>query len=225
MGTEEVEVNKNQVVDNRKNQGYSTANFMQDQFKTLREEIKESNARTFYIVTSGIIGTSLISILAEKFQVSWICLLLPFFVIAMVLLEMGESNNVYRAGVYIRENIESRISNFQGWETWLLSDEQNQREGEKLVNIAFAIIFGIYYFCSALLGFLWMLSLSWESSLQCWVPNISLPSVLVSFLNWLESDWHKIIVICTLYWALYITLFVCVIILYYKKCKRCIGAR
>lgn len=158
------------------NDGYLLANFMHDEFVTLREEIKESKSRKYQMVTFGVVWTPLISIVVQGLETGgiektgWIGLLIAILILGIILLEAGENNNISRARDYIQEQIEKRIVydrnvlNWKGWETWLdeeIESKKGRREKERrkvdlvIHKTLFSVLF-VYYLFSVICGFYWL---------------------------------------------------------------------
>lgn len=84
-------------------------------------------------------------------------LILPFIAFVVELLCISEQDAVYRAGIYIRDNIEKnfRWSTFHGWEDWLdrLDKVKRRRTSDKLFRITRRyLIIPLYCIASSLIG-------------------------------------------------------------------------
>jgi len=99
--------------------------FLKLQFKSLREEIKETKSRIFRILNIGIIAIPASLYFGITAKINIIILVIPFLIIAVSLLYLSENHSLMRAGRYIKEYIEKEVKNgnkeFIGWEEWLES--------------------------------------------------------------------------------------------------------
>ena len=118
--------------------------FLRDQFLSLREEIKATKARLFWIVTMGLFGVPVLayfSSLGDKY----VAMLVPYFVLVLVIMFLAEQNALMRAGRYIREEIEPKVLDNPGWEAWLES-RADLRLMDRHFLACFTIVFFVYYF-------------------------------------------------------------------------------
>ena len=83
-----------------------TRGLIRDEFVTLRDEIKATKARLFWIVLAGLFGVPLLTYLASKGDM-FVWLLLPYSVLVLILMFLSEQGSMMRAGRYIRERIEA----------------------------------------------------------------------------------------------------------------------
>lgn len=125
------------------------AEFQKQQYLTLREEIRESKARIFYIAAIGLFVLPGGQYLAKALQADLVLLALPLLVVCVGLLYLAENRALMRCGRYIRQNIESEIAGVIGWEEWLESaDSCDPRTVDKLVAYAFYLLMVVYYILS-----------------------------------------------------------------------------
>src|ERR1041384_6506903 len=137
-----------------KNSAQERQQFLLEEFRSLREEIKEIKSRIFQIVGFGL----LILPAAETFarnQAGFesVLLVIPVLVIVVALLYLSESQELMRCGKYIRENIEPEYGG--GWEAWLehpAGGAKNLRQAEKYVSYCFHILFSLYYAAAVFLA-------------------------------------------------------------------------
>lgn len=158
-------------------------NYLMSEFNFLRKEIEDSKERTFKIISGQIFSLPIISVLSialgEKIPkdnnslaavlMNFAVIITPFIVLILVLTFLHERSTMYRAGLYIRENIEEIINanggNVEGWEHWLEKTidiqykgkiiEYNPRDVDKYCRLGFWVLSATYSFFS--LG------------LSCWV--------------------------------------------------------
>ncbi len=134
--------------------------FVKLQFETLRKEIEESKDRLFRIMTSGVVIIPVGQFLAQlefgkgaELALGILMLLLPFVVVAFMLLFLAESNTIMRAGRYIRKRIEPLVNEFEGWETWLEKGEGCvHRSCDRTLKGSFLFLYIVYYITSAALA-------------------------------------------------------------------------
>ena len=96
-----------------------TDEFMKQQFLTLRDEIRESKARIFWLLIIGIVLVMVAGYLAAEHPNAFANAAIPFLLLALMLSFISEQNNIARAGRYLRESVEPQIENMMGWEHWL----------------------------------------------------------------------------------------------------------
>jgi len=129
--------------------------FLIEQYKTLREEISDIKRRVFRLTTGTTVAVPLISYVANK-EPSFlaISLVMPLVVFVLGLNYMSEKSSLMRAGHFIKDHIEKRISNVYGWETWLEDTnlKPKNRKVEIRENMSFSLMFGIYYTLSTFSG-------------------------------------------------------------------------
>jgi hypothetical protein len=131
--------------------------FSREQFLTLREEIKNTKSRLFWISAMGLFGVPLLTIFASQVERErFVALLVPYFVLVIILMFLAEQNALMRAGRFIRERVE-KDTGPNGWEGWLES-RPDLRLMDRHFFACFIIVFFVYYFMTiglALQG-LWM---------------------------------------------------------------------
>ena len=115
--------------------------FLMEEYKTLREEIRETKARIFKLVGFGIFAVPVAHFVAQTYRLDVVILSLPLLVIVVALLYLSENHALMRCGCYIREHIEPKVEDTIGevillekgsdrsiepkvkdtigWETWL----------------------------------------------------------------------------------------------------------
>lgn len=122
--------------------------FLLQQFMTLRDEIKATKARIFWIVAMGLFGVPVITYLAERLeQAQVVTLMIPYVVIVLLVMFIAEHSALMRAGQYIRRNVEPKAGEALGWETWL-EGHPGVRLLDKHFFAVFILVFFVYYFMS-----------------------------------------------------------------------------
>ena len=87
----------------------STDDFMKQQFITLRDEIRESKARIFWLMIIGMLLVMASGYLAAEYPNAFANAAIPFLLIGLMLSFVSEQNNIARAGRYLRESVEPRV--------------------------------------------------------------------------------------------------------------------
>lgn len=118
--------------------------FLQESFSTLREEIKATKARIFWIVAMGLFGVPIVVKLAEDAD-KFVSLLVPYLVLVVIVMFLAEQNALMRAGSYIRQVIEPNVDAPVGWEAWL-GARSELRLMDKHFVACFILVFFVYYF-------------------------------------------------------------------------------
>jgi len=121
-----------------------TKGLVRDEFNTLRNEIKATRARLFWIMGMGVFGIPILTYAASHVGDS-VMLLVPFSVLVLIVGYLDEWSNMIRAARYIRESLESNPDLALGWETWLESRGE-LRSMEKHYTACFIVILFVYYF-------------------------------------------------------------------------------
>ncbi len=120
--------------------------FLLEQYKTLREEIKESKGRIFKLVGFGMFALPAANFFAQVYTLDIITLSLPILVIVIAFLYLSENHAIMRCGRYIRLHIEPKIEDTIGWETWLEENgDLRRRTVDKYVSYCFYLLIFMYY--------------------------------------------------------------------------------
>ena len=117
---------------------------LRDEFMTLREEIRASKARLFWILVIGLIGVPALVYLATQAEF-YVWLLMPYSVLLLIVIFLSEQSSMMRAGRYIREHIERGREDGPQWEGWLES-RLHFRLVDRHYVACFLIVFFLYYF-------------------------------------------------------------------------------
>jgi len=121
----------------------NTDDFLKDQYRSLRDEIRESKAHIFWLLIVGIVLVMSSGYLAAEHPSAFANAAIPFLLLALMLAYISEQNNIARAGRYLREVVEPRIQDLTCWEHWLESKHQF-REVDHAFVVGFAVIFLIF---------------------------------------------------------------------------------
>ena len=108
-------------------------------FRTLREEIKETKARIFYIIMLAILGFCTFCYFADSANY-YVVAVVPFAILVLMVLYLTEQNELMRAGRYILENVESGDDE---WEHWVAA--HHLRGPESWFFAFFVIVFLVFY--------------------------------------------------------------------------------
>ena len=120
--------------------------FLREQFVALRAEANAIKARSFWIVTIGLIGIPLITYLAETSeQNQFLCPMIPYLVVVLLIMFLAEQNALMRAGRYVREHIEPHVDHTPGWENWLESNKMLRTMDRHFLAI-FTLVFFTFFF-------------------------------------------------------------------------------
>jgi hypothetical protein len=122
----------------------STDDFMKQQYLALRDEIRESKARIFWLLIIGMFLVMVSGYLAAEHPSAFANAAIPFLLIGLMLAFTSEQNNIARAGRYLREMVEPRIENLVGWEHWLES-KPRLREVDHSFVWGFSTLFLIFF--------------------------------------------------------------------------------
>ena len=118
--------------------------FMKQQFLTLREEIRDSKARIFWLMIIGMLLVMASGYLAAEHPSAFANAAIPFLLLGLMLSFVSEQNNIARAGRYLREIVETRMENVVGWEHWL-ETKPRLREVDHAFVLGFSVLFLIFF--------------------------------------------------------------------------------
>jgi hypothetical protein len=97
--------------------------FMEIEYQTLREEIKQTKDRIFKLAGFGLIGMPSAYSFANIYDIQVLVLSLPIMICTIFLLFLSETRALMRCGTYIKNKLEPNINNNAdtriGWEAWL----------------------------------------------------------------------------------------------------------
>ncbi len=169
--------------------------FLQQQFTTLREEIKATKQRVFLVVFFGLISVPLMSYLVatNRESLNYAGPLLPFLVLVITVLFFAEQNALMRCGHFIRSVIEPAVKDSPGWEAWLES-RPDLRRMDKYFAGCFMIVFFVFYFLSvaiALNSSLWSsLSIAGKQDYGLYAGGITYAIGAIWMIVTLVHHWH-----------------------------------
>jgi hypothetical protein len=122
----------------------ATDEFMKQQFLTLRDEIRESKSRIFWLLIIGIVLVMVAGYMAAEHPSAYANAAIPFLLLGLMLAFISEQNNIARAGRYLRETVEPRIENLVGWEHWL-ETKPRLREVDHSFVLGFSVLFLVFF--------------------------------------------------------------------------------
>lgn len=133
--------------------------FWLEQYKSLREEIGQRQARAAKIMYSALFGIpSIVAIgklLEDQFGVGEsLFLMAPAVTLVSCFVFVSEYTGMMRAGVYIRNSIEPRfLAKGEGWESWLFENENiKTRRVDNFTILSFFVV-ALLYFLGSLMAF------------------------------------------------------------------------
>lgn len=130
----------------------SAEEFMKQQYLTLRDEIRSSKARVFFILVIGTLFVPFVAFAAKAYASTFASASLPFIMLVLMIAFIMEQNSIVRAGKYLKEHVEPTLQGHPTWETWLEANAK-MREVDKSFFASFLIVFLVFYAASAGLAF------------------------------------------------------------------------
>jgi hypothetical protein len=122
------------------------AEFLKNQFLTLRREVEESKNRVFQTMGFGLVVVPGSHFLAQAYQIDTVTLSLPILVVVVALVYLSENNAIMRCGRYIKYHIEPQVADVVGWEAWLeRRSAYDTRAVDKHMSYAFYLLFFVYF--------------------------------------------------------------------------------
>jgi len=128
-------------------------NFIIEEYRTLREEIRETKSRIYRTIVAGLTVVPAANALGEKYDITVLLVSLPILVLVVAFLYLSEFHGLMRCGRYIRENIEPHVDKVVGWENWLSTpDETKKRTVDLFAFVSFNILYAVYFVGGAVLA-------------------------------------------------------------------------
>ncbi len=120
--------------------------FCKEQYLTLREEIRETKNRIFYIGAIALFVAPAGQFIVRAMDAQFVVLLLPLLVMSVALLYLSENHALMRCGRFIKHHVEPRYPTVDGWENWLETPDPSQpRSVDRLAAYAIYLVLGCYY--------------------------------------------------------------------------------
>ena len=107
--------------------------FLPLQFNTLRDEIKQTQKRTYLLLALSALGVPPVQTI--EFEIEALIFAIPIVIFAFIILFTEENAAMMRCGRYIRDYIETEVEGLVGWEQWLEQEGTQRRTS----NVYFAI--------------------------------------------------------------------------------------
>lgn len=124
--------------------------FVKMEYQTLREEIKETKSRIFKIINFALTIVPIATLVGNVYKIGLLIIAIPFIVMVVATLYLAENHALMRCGRYIKEHIEPKIGEHEGWERWLANKKNNNRRSvDQLLSHSFFILFFLYYIFSS----------------------------------------------------------------------------
>jgi hypothetical protein len=161
----------------------STDDFIKQQFLTLRDEIKDSKARIFWLLILGMVLVMAAGYLASEHPSAFSNAAIPFLLLGLMLSFISEQNNIARAGRYLRETVEPRIQDLVGWEHWLES-KPHLREVDHSFVMGFSVLFLIFFAITTSLSLMQINRTAHESYVYAAAAAYTLGAVCIAFVLW-----------------------------------------
>ena len=118
--------------------------FLKQQYLTLRDEIRSSKSRAFFLTVLGTLLIPVIAYGAQASDLTFATASMPFIILVIMLAFLMEQNSIVRAGRYLKEHVEPHIDGVMTWETWLESNHR-LREMDKYFFGSSCLIFFLFY--------------------------------------------------------------------------------
>lgn len=157
--------------------------FTKQQYLTLRDEIRESKTRIFWLLIIGIALVMISGYLAAEHPSAFANAATPFLLIALMLSFTAEQNNISRAGRYVREVIEPADEQITGWEHWL-EMKKHVREVDHCFVVGFAVLFLAFFSIATSLTLRQLDKEGHEWLVWCAAIAYFLGAVLVGYVMW-----------------------------------------
>ena len=161
----------------------SNEEFNKQQFLSLREEIRDSKTRIFWLLILGISLVMISGYLAAEHPAAFTNAATPFLLVALMLSFISEQNNVSRAGRYIREVIESQSDGVPGWEHWL-ELKKPVREVDHCFVVGFSVLFLAFFSITTSLTLRQLDLRGSETLMWCAAIAYGLGALLIVYVLW-----------------------------------------
>jgi hypothetical protein len=130
----------------------SAEEFMKQQYLTLRDEIRASKSRVFFILVIGTLFVPFVAFAAKAYGSTFASASLPFIMLVLMLAFVMEQNSIVRAGKYLKDHVEPNLPGHPTWEAWLEANSK-LRDVDKYFFASFLIVFLVFYAASAGLAY------------------------------------------------------------------------
>lgn len=145
----------------------SAEEFMKQQYLTLRDEIRASKSRVFFILVIGTLFVPFVAFVAKEYGSTFASASLPFIMLVLMLAFVMEQNSIVRAGKYLKEHVEPNLQGHPTWESWLEANSK-LRDVDKYFFASFLIVFLVFYAAAAGLAYESLLTVQGGIDNQHW---------------------------------------------------------
>ncbi|MCB9853603.1 MAG: hypothetical protein H6819_10950 [Phycisphaerales bacterium] len=118
--------------------------FMKQQYLTLRDEIRGSKARVFFILVIGTLFIPIAAFAVKAYGMAFASASIPFILLVLMLAFIMEQNSIVRAGRYLKEHVEPHIPGVVTWENWLESNHKF-RDADRYFFGSFLLVLLLFY--------------------------------------------------------------------------------
>lgn len=157
--------------------------FTKQQYLSLKDEIRESKSRIFWLLIVAIVLVMVSGYLAAEHPSAFANAAIPFLLIALMLSFTAEQNNIARAGRYVREVVEPINDQITGWEHWLEMKKQ-LREVDHSFVVGFTVLFAAFFAISTSLTLRQLDARGHETLMWCAAAAYAMGGVLMGYVSW-----------------------------------------
>lgn len=157
--------------------------FTKHQYLAIRDEIRDSKSRIFWLLILGITLVMISGFLAAEFPSAFANAAIPLLLVGLMLSFTAEQNNISRAGRYIREIVEPDNEETPGWEHWL-EIKNEVREVDHCFVIGFAVLFLVFFAIATSLTLRQLDKAGHDWLLWCASIAYTLSAVLIAYTIW-----------------------------------------
>ncbi|HPF39971.1 MAG TPA: hypothetical protein P5081_23995 [Phycisphaerae bacterium] len=118
--------------------------FMKQQYLTLRDEIRSSKSRVFFILVLGTLFIPVAAFVAKEYGNAFAAASIPFILLVLMIAFIMEQNSIVRAGRYLKEHVEPHIDGIVTWENWLESNKK-LRDTDRYFFGSFLLVLLVFY--------------------------------------------------------------------------------
>lgn len=118
--------------------------FMKQQYLTLRDEIRSSKSRVFFILIIGTLFIPMAAFAAKEYGNTFASASVPFILLVLMIGFIMEQNSIVRAGRYLKEHVEPHIEGIVTWENWLESNHK-LRDADRYFFGSFLLVLMLFY--------------------------------------------------------------------------------
>lgn len=118
--------------------------FLKQQYLTLRDEIRSSKSRVFFILVIGTLFIPIAAFAAKEYGNTFASASIPFILLVLMIAFIMEQNSIVRAGRYLKEHVEPHIDGLVTWENWLESNRR-LRDADRYFFGSFLLVLLLFY--------------------------------------------------------------------------------